>query len=203
MSSIYKTEAEIIAGCKANNRDAQKALYKSYIGIMNAVCYRYTKSYDDAKDIVHDSFMIIFEKIGTFSGSGSLGGWIRKIVVNNSIDYIKRNKTQSLELSDNEYENQYNTSAYSNYTEVENNNTPSDYDITALNLSKEEILEGISLLQENYRIVFNMFVIDGYSHKSIAETLQISEETSRIRLKRSRSILQKLLLEMAQKTKLS
>jgi len=202
MSSIYKTEAEIIAGCKANNRDAQKTLYKNYIGIMNAVSYRYTKSYDDAKDIVHDSFMIIFEKISTFSGTGSLAGWIRKIVVNRSIDFIKKNRNQSFGTSEIDTDNQYNNISYSNYEE-EAQNDSSDYDISALHLNKEDILEGINQLQENYRIVFNLFVIDGYSHKSIAETLQISEETSRMRLKRSRSTLQRILLEMVHKTKSS
>jgi RNA polymerase sigma factor (sigma-70 family) len=203
MSSIYKTEADILAGCKANKREAQKALYKNYVSAMNAVSYRYTKSFDDAKDIVHDSFLAVFDKIHTYSGSGSLGGWIRKIVVNKSLNFIK-SKQKTVDFSQEESGISYSDMEMSaSYIQSEDEHSDSDFEISAMHLTKEDILEGINKLNDNHRIIFNLFVIDGYSHKSISETLQISEETSRVRLKRSREALQKILLEMVHKTKLS
>ncbi len=201
MSNIEKSEIEIIKGCKTFNREAQKSLYKLYYGKMNAISFRYTGSYDDAKDIVHDSFVIVFEKIAGYTGSGSLEGWIRKIVVNKSIDFL--NKKNKLYVKVSEQEQQILNDHNSN-SEYSNNKEGDELDsIYSSGLTKEEIMDAIDLLKDNYRVVFNLSVIDGYSHKNIAETLNITEELSRIRLKRARVALQAILLEAAKAKKIN
>src|SRR5688572_11844505 len=86
------SEEEIIHGCKQYNKAAQMALYKKHVGKMNAVCYRYVNSYDDAKDIVQDGFIKVFSSLSKYKGEGSLEGWIRRIMVNTALDFLKKKK---------------------------------------------------------------------------------------------------------------
>jgi RNA polymerase sigma factor (sigma-70 family) len=195
MSYKEKSEAEIIEGCKKSDREAQKSLYKLYYGKMNGVSFRYTNSYNDAKDIVHDSFILVFEKIVNYKGEGSLEGWIRKIVVNKSIDFL--NKKNKLHLRITEAEEKILNNSFSQ-EQYEN-----DSDRLSLiynsGFTKEEILQAIDILKDNYKIVFNLNIMEGYSHKEIAEMLSIKEELSRIRLKRARTALQAILIDLAYK----
>ncbi len=200
MSYIGKSEIEIIAGCKIFDREAQKSLYKLYHGKMNSISFRYTSSYDDAKDIVHDSFILVFEKIADYTGTGSLEGWIRRIVVNKSIDFLNRKNKLHTAVTDQE---QSALNDFNSLTEHNSNENERNLDsIYTSGLTKEEIFEAIDSLKDSYKIVFNLSVIDGFSHKSIGETLNIKEELSRIRLKRARTILQSILLGMAETKKL-
>jgi RNA polymerase sigma factor (sigma-70 family) len=194
-----KSEKEIIEGCKRKDRDAQNCLYKNFYGKMNAASYRYTGSFDDAKDIVHDSFIQVFDKISSFDGSGPIEGWIRRIVVNKSIDFL--NKKNKLLVNISEEEGKILNDKHALY--LEQTNTDDIYNYVDLiynsGITKDDILKAVSLIKDDYKVIFNLSVLDGYSHKTIAETLNISEESSRIRLKRARTAIQKVLIERMNK----
>ncbi|HVD98078.1 MAG TPA: RNA polymerase sigma factor [Cytophagaceae bacterium] len=186
----YSVESEIIDGCKKDDRSAQKALYDRFCKKMNAVSYRYTGSYDDAKDIVHDSFVKIFQKISSYSGEGSLEGWIRRIVVNHSINFINKKNKHLIKANEEEQKILNDTVALTEYSTNESE-LDSIYDA---DLTKEEIIQAINSLKDSYKIIFNLYVIDSLSHKEISELLNIKEELSRIRLQRARKVLQSILI---------
>jgi RNA polymerase sigma factor (sigma-70 family) len=163
----------IIKGCVAGKRDAQEALYRMYSGKMWAVCQRYARNYDEAKDILHDGFMKIFDKIAQFEGRGHFEGWIRRVMVNTAL---------------NEYRKQRYLNIDAQYSSVKDEAT---FDNIECNISAEELMNLIKELPPQYKTVFNLFAIEGYSHKEISELLGISEGTSKSNLSRARSILQK------------
>ncbi len=130
-----------------------------------------------AEDILVTAFMKVFDKIGQFKQEGSFEGWIRRIVVNEALTHLRRNRTMYLE------------------TELEAADREPDYDKLSDHLEAEDLLNMIQEMPAGYRIVFNMYAIDGYSHKEIAEHLGISENTSKSQLSRARVYLQKMLVE--------
>ena len=142
---------------------------------MYALCCRYVKDPEDAQDILVTALTHILERIGQYRGEGSLEGWIKRAVINESLSFLRKKK------------NMYMT------TTIEDAETEliahHDYDP----LAQEDLLRMIGELPPGYRIVFNMYAIDGYSHKEIAEQLNISENTSKSQLSRARMYLQKLL----------
>lgn len=147
-------------------------LYEKYSGVMFGVCLRYSGSKQDAEDILHEGFLKIFEKIQQFKSLGSFEGWMRKIMVNTALE---------------RYRNQYKVvNMAGDATEYEQ----TGYDDLSVNLTAKELMSFIQDLSPQYRIVFNMYAIEGYSHKEISDTLNISEGTSKSNLSRARSILQ-------------
>jgi len=175
---IYRAkEDELIKGCLRREPHAQRLLYDTYSSKMYAICYRYVKDSMEAEDILVTSFTKVFEKIGQFKFEGSFEGWIRRIVVNEALTCLRKNRSMYLEAE---------------LKEV-------DYDPNYKNLNDhletEDLLRLVKELPAGYRIVFNMFAIDGYSHKEIAESLGISENTSKSQLSRARVYLQKQLKE--------
>jgi RNA polymerase sigma-70 factor (ECF subfamily) len=181
------TEADLIKGCKDLNRLAQKELYERYCGKMRSVCQRYSGNSDEAQDILQEGFIKIFSNINKFSGNGSLEGWIKRIIINTAItSYHKSKKLNSDSIHDH------------NIAESVANIDGEDEDdelsiINQANLSKEELMDALQILSEAYRIVFNMYYIESYSHKEISDLLGIDEKTSRTRLFRGRQQLQKYL----------
>jgi len=176
---IYRArETELIEGCRRNERAAQKALYEQMAGKMFAVCCRYIKDRMEAEDILVTSFMKVFERINQFKNEGSFEGWVRKVVVNESLSYLRKNKSMYIE------------------TEIESAHGEPDLSRVNNHLEAEDLLKMVAALPSGYRIVFNMYAIDGYSHKEIADHLGISENTSKSQLSRARSYLQNQLLEM-------
>jgi len=175
---IYRTkEDDLIKGCLQRDSSAQKRLYESYSSKMYGICYRYVKDSMDAEDILVTAFVKIFDKIGQFKNEGSFEGWIRRIVVNEALTHLRRNRSMYLE------------------TELEQADREPNYQNLSDHLEAEDLLNMIEELPAGYRIVFNMYAIDGYSHKEIADHLDISENTSKSQLSRARVHLQKLLLE--------
>lgn len=173
---MYHSEKEIINGCVRRKRGAQKALYEKYQGFLLGVCIRYAKERAEAEDILLEGFARIFKKIHTFKGNGSFEGWMRRIMVNTAIDNFRKNKKYYYHA---ELENTINDIAYS-------------VEITD-NLTQKELLKTIQELPTGYRTVFNLFVIEGYSHKEIAEVLNISVSTSKTQLlKAKRSLAEKI-----------
>lgn len=175
---IYRAkEDELINGCKARNRSAQRNLYDQYSSKMYALCYRYVKDSMEAEDVLVTAFTKIFERIDQFKGEGSFEGWIRRVVVNEALTYLRRNRSMYLE------------------TDLEAAEREPDYQSISDHLEAEELMQMIQELPSGYRIVFNLYAIDGYSHKEIADQLGISENTSKSQLSRARTYLQKMLLD--------
>jgi RNA polymerase sigma factor (sigma-70 family) len=169
-------EEELIKGCIRRDRSAQKRLYDTYSSKMYALCHRYVKDSMEAEDVLVMAFTKIFERIDQFRGEGNFEGWIRRVVVNEALTWLRRNKSMYLE------------------TDLEVADRQPDYHQLSDHLEAEDLLRLIQELPSGYRIVFNLYAIDGYSHKEIAEQLGISENTSKSQLSRARTYLQKLLI---------
>lgn len=168
-------EQLLIAGCKRGESWARKQLYEIHAPVMMSVCMRYVNNRETAKDLLQDGFIKIFTRIDSFSGTGSLGGWIRKIFVTTALEYLRQNKALKLNIH------------------IEDCNDGIEYINTSAidRLSADELLDCISTLPDGFRTVFNLFAIEGYSHREIAEMLNIKESTSRSQFVRARKILQK------------
>jgi RNA polymerase sigma-70 factor (ECF subfamily) len=177
------TEEELIAGCKKGNSKAQRHIYEKYASKMLGVCLRYVKDELEAEDIMIKGITRVFEKIDQYSGTGSFEGWIRRIMVNEALGYLRRNKNMYLEV------------------EIEKAAYEPDYQLIDNSLEAEELVNMINELPMGYRSVFNLYAIEGYSHKEIAEQLEISENTSKSQLSRARTILQKRLAEREESIK--
>lgn len=175
---IYRAkEDELIKGCLKRNRNAQQQLYDLYASKMYAICYRYVRHAMEAEDVLVMAFTKIFDRIDQFKGEGSFEGWIRRIMVNEALTHLRKSRAMSVE------------------TELEQADREPDYDRLSDHLEAEDLQKMIQELPPGYRVVFNMYAIDGYSHKEIAEHLGITENTSKSQLSRARTYLQKILLE--------
>jgi RNA polymerase sigma factor (sigma-70 family) len=175
---IYRAkEDELIKGCLRRDRNAQKQLFDLYSSKMYGLCYRYVRHAMEAEDIMVTAFTKIFERIEQFKGEGSFEGWIRRIMVNEALTYLRKNRSMYLE------------------TDLEQADREPDYDQLGDHLEAEDLMKMIQELPAGYRLVFNMYAIDGYSHKEIADQLGISENTSKSQLSRARVYLQKMLAE--------
>jgi RNA polymerase sigma factor (sigma-70 family) len=174
--SIYRAkEDDLIKGCLKADRASQKQLYEMHSSKMYAVCYRYVKDPMHAQDILVTAFTKIFEKIGQFKNEGSFEGWVRRIIVNEALSFLRKQRSMYVE------------------TELEQADREPDYEHLGDHLEAEDLMNMIAELPSGYRVVFNMYAIDGYSHKEIAEHLGISENTSKSQLSRARTYLQKVL----------
>ena len=181
---IYRAkENELIEGCKKHDRHAQEALFEHFSGKMHALCCRYVEGKMEAEDVLVMAFSKIFERIHQYKGDGSFEGWIRKVIVNESLSYLRKNKNMYLE------------------TDIEAADREPDYGQLENQLEAEDLMKMIDMLPTGYRIVFNMYAIDGYSHKEIATHLGINENTSKSQLSRARALLQRNLLELGNDTR--
>lgn len=173
------SEAEMLEGCKAQREQAQKELFDKYVKLMLAVCMRYADSYEEAQDIVQDGFVKVFKKINSFTGKGSLEGWIKRIVVNTALDYLRKYKNQRFNLNIDDVD----------YLLKEDQ-------VAEGKLHENDLIGLIQSLPVGYKTVFNLYAIEGYSHKEIGEKLSISENTSKSQYSRARSILKKKLEQL-------
>jgi RNA polymerase sigma factor (sigma-70 family) len=177
-------EADIIKGCLRNDRASQKQLYELYYGKMLGVCLRYSKTNAEAKDILHEGFLKAFSALKTFDLHTPFETWIKKIMITTAVDHLRRNKHNYLIVST--------VNAYEKPTPVEEVVN----DDAFANINKEELLKAVQELTPAYRTVFNLFLIDGYSHKEIAEILDVSEETSKSNLSKAKFNLKKNLVHL-------
>lgn len=170
------TDEQLVSGCIKGDPNAQKALYQQFARKMMSVCMRYANNREQAQDMLQDGFVKVFQKIDHFRGDGPLGGWIARTMVNTALDHIRRNKPydHSVDLTEAEYLHQEDATALSS-------------------MSTDELMELIQALPTGYRTVFNLFVIEGYQHKDIADMLGISENTSKSQFMKARAYLRKLL----------
>ncbi len=161
---------ELVKKCINNEPAAQKELYKQLGGKLFAICLRYTKNRAEAEDWLQESFIKIFTNLKSFKFEGSFEGWAKRITVNHILSDLKKQK--NLKFTD----------------EVEENTLMVEEEAHS-NIGKEELIRFINLLPEGKKVIFNLYVIEGYSHKEIAETLNINEGTSRGQLAKAREQL--------------
>ena len=169
---------EIVERCKAGQRKAQEQLYKLLAGKMLGVCMRYATDRMEAEDMLQNGFIKVFTKIADYRGDGSFEGWIRRIMVHSSIEYYRKNHKmmQMVDFDGAGHEPSVNAAA-------------------AGNLEANDLLLLIKGLSPGYRLVFNLYAIDGYSHKEIAEMAGITEGASKSQLSRARAILKQQILK--------
>ena len=167
---------ELVKACILKAPAAQKLLFERFSRKMMGVCIRYADRHEEAEDMLQNGFIRVFEKLETFKGTGSLEGWIRRIVVNESLTYLRKNKAMrmNIDIEDTKY------------------NIPGNSHVGE-SLNEKDLLNMIRKLPVGFRTVFNMYAIEGYSHKEIADQLGISEGTSESQYSRAKVHLQNML----------
>ena len=171
-SNHLSNDDDLIEGCLLGNPVMQRKLYDKHAPKMYGICLRYAANSEDAKDILQDGFVKVFVNLGKFMATGSFEGWMRRIFVNTAIEHYRK-KNQLYAISENQEENIPNQ------------------EVSALDeLEAEDIIRLISELPNGYRTVFNLFAVEGYSHKEIATMMNISEGTSKSQYARAKAWLQ-------------
>ncbi len=177
-SGSQTEEERLIEACKKGDRKAQKQVFDRLSPKMFAVCLRYMGDKETAEDVLQEGFITLFTKLDSFSGKGSFEGWARKIFVNSALMHLRKND------------------ALSGSEDIEEARSISATTVSPVeNLGYKELLKLIAALPDSLRTVFNMYVIEGYSHKEIAEALGFEEVTSRSKLQRARARLQEMIKE--------
>ena len=163
---------QLIEECKKHNPKAQEQLYHLFSKKFFGLCLKYSSNYADAQDNLQDGFILLFKKIEQFSGKGSFEGWAKRVMINNALQKFKG--VRFMEVLSDEIPDEIVT--------IEDDNVPLDY-----------LMKIIQELPEQYKIVFNLYVLDGYSHKEISEMLHLSTGTTKSNLHRARLILKEKL----------
>lgn len=179
---------QIVKGCQRNDRNSQKILYMSYYSTLLPLCARYTSNMEEARDLLHDAFLKIFEQIKKYKSQGSFEGWLKAVVVNYAIDFYRRKKKMRLLSADDE-ENPIPLKAETTETEEEQ---------TFEQISPQQLLEAIQKLPDAYRMVFCLYYLENLSHKEIAEKLNINEGTSKSNLFKAKNKLKNILSKKIQ-----
>ena len=183
ISNQIFSDSDLIEGCIRGDRKMQRELYDRFAPKMYGVCLRYAGNAEEAEDILQEGFIKVFNKIGSFRSEGSFEGWIRRIFVNTAIEhYRKKIYLQPI-------------------TDYEESTVEGKYLSVLDNLAEKDIIQLVQQLSPGYRTVFNMYVVEGYTHRQIAEILGISEGTSKSQLSRAKLILQDLVREFIEKRK--
>ena len=174
---MHSSDINIAKACLKGDTRAQRDLYEQYKVQMFRICLRYAPDRSQAEDILQDAFIKIFSNLEKYEGKGSFEGWMRRIVVNTALKNYKKSSVQKEQIGLESYQ--------------EGSMEPK----AVANLGEEELMNLISQLPDGYRVVFNLYVVEGYSHKEIAENLQIKESTSRSQLVKARRLLQEMLIQ--------
>ncbi|MBM3435359.1 MAG: sigma-70 family RNA polymerase sigma factor [Bacteroidetes bacterium] len=172
-------DKNIIEGCIAGKRNAQHQLYNRYSPAMLGVCLRYCRNLEDAEDVLQEGFIKVFGYINSYRGEGTLGAWIKRIMINTALTHIKRNLNFKV-----------------NTEELTESNHPEEFleeEFEYQRVSPEVLIKLIQEMPEGYRTVLNLYVFEEYSHKEIAGILSISESTSKTQLFKARKFLRSRL----------
>ncbi len=172
---------EIIEGCKRESRKSQDQLYRKYSAMLYGITLRYTRNKQEAEDVMQEGFVKIYKNIASYSMERSFEGWIRRIMINTAITNYRKNLKHA-------YQADITDVAYSKYDVSYQGNA---------DFTQKELLQVINELPNGYRMVFNMYVIEGYKHKEIAEMLSIDINTSKSQLSRAKKYLQRELKELS------
>ncbi len=171
------SEEQLIKGCVKNDRKAQKALFDKYASVLLGVCARYAHDIAEAEDILQEGFVKIYTRIKQYSGSGSFEGWMKRVMVNTALSHLRQNAKHFY---------------HQDVTEISENKINDDTNYDA-DFSEKEILSIVNKLPDGFRVVFNLYAIEGYKHKEIAEMLGIDIGTSKSQYSRAKKIIQKQL----------
>ncbi|MDR2886154.1 MAG: sigma-70 family RNA polymerase sigma factor [Rikenellaceae bacterium] len=172
------TESEVIEGCRKGQAAARAELYRLYGGLMYAICRRYVPDPATAEDLLHDGFLAVFTKIGDYRGEGSFEGWCRRVFVTTALGYLRRERRMN------------------HPQEVSSAVGLSSPEASALeNISAGDLMRSIGELPEGYRTILNLYAVEGYSHREVAEQMNISENTSRSQYSRAKVRLAEILKE--------
>ena len=177
---FFTTEAQLIAALKRGESRAHKIVYERFSGKMLAVCTRYCANRADAEEVMLDGFMRVFEKITQFREDGSFEGWIRRVMVTESLMFLRKSKQWRQEVP------------------IEEVTVEPDYEWADTAVNENDLLRIVNQLPDGYRTIFNLYAIEGYAHAEIAEMLGISEGTSKSQLSRARLLLQTNLRKLEQ-----
>ncbi len=179
ISNSLQKEADLIEACKANDSDAQQIIYELFASKMLSICLRYTRNKDEAQDLMHDAFIKVFLNIKKFRGDSSLETWITRIVINHTLSSLKKEMKRSKDVSidDVEYKLEGETVEETNDSDV----------------NSQRVLKKMQELPVGYRTILNLYAIENYSHKQIADELGISVGTSKSQLSKARRYLENLL----------
>ena len=169
----------ILEGCLGNKSSAQKQLYDYLSPKMMGVCMRYTSNKEEAEDVLQDGFIKLFDKLETFGGKGSFDGWARRLFVNTALDAIRKNKKHQLDKPIDDVAYLLNSASY-----IEEQ------------LAADDLLKILQKIPIGYRTVFNLYAIEGFSHKEIAEKLSISISTSKSQYSRAKSLLRDIIVKL-------
>lgn len=181
-ASLDKTvEKELVEGCINRDRKVQKKLYDLFSSRMYGVCLRYSNDRETARDIMQEGFINIYKNIHKFRFTGSLEGWMKRIMINKALENYRSNTN------------------YRNQSSIEFAEDQSHSSWIVENISKDELLKVVQKLAPGYRAVFNMYAIEGFSHAEIAEMMEISESTSKSQLSRARQLLQAEITKLKMK----
>ena len=172
-------DSSLVKKCIEGDQRAQRMLFEKFAPKMLGVCMRYAKNTEQAEDVLQDGFVKVFTKLSHYKGDGSFEGWIRRVIVNTALDQIRKNTKfqDNVALDDVEYK-----------LELKGN--------VLETLAAEELMVLINDMPTGYKVVFNMFAIEGYSHKEIAKELKVSENTSKSQYSRARAYLKNKLEEI-------
>jgi len=171
-------QTDVVEKCKANDRNAQLKLYRKYCDGMYAVTMRFVQNADDAEDVLQEAFINAFQKIQQFEGQVTFGAWLKRIVINKCIDFLKSKKEKMVSLDE----------SYMHIVEDDNWNV-------AQSITMQQVREQINNLSDKYKYVVLMFLIEGYDHQEISQILEISETACRTRLLRGKGKLKELLTQ--------
>ncbi len=175
MKTLYENiHQEIIDQCKEGSQKAQFQLYKLYYRPMFSICMRLVNNTAEAEDVMQEAFLNAFTKIDTYKGEVSFGAWLKRIVINRSLDYLKKRKVKFEEIN-------------------EKTNQLPDYQMEIKEVNMEVIKDAIQKLPDGYRVVLSLFLIEGYDHEEISEILGISNSNSRTQYLRAKNKLRELL----------
>ncbi len=169
-------EEDLVEGCKQRKADAQEAVYRKAYAPFMQICLRYTGNYEDAVNVLQDSFLKIFTRVDAYTGKGAFVGWMKRIVVNSAIDFVRKQKQESIVSLEKAGELAEEVDSEKEWL-----------------VDEKQLIQTISELPAMHKLVFNLFVMDDCSHKEIAERLSISVSTSKWYLFDARKILQKKL----------
>lgn len=172
---------DIIEGCVRGEKRFQDKLFKKYASLLYGICLRYAKNKMEAEDVLQEVFVKIYTNIHTYHHDGSFEGWLRRIAVNTSITYYRKNLKHAFQEDIDDV--------------VQHRNDPVQYE--DLEYTKEELMGCINKLPVGYKTVFNLYVIEGFMHKEIADMLGVDVNTSKSQLSRAKTYLQKELAEIS------
>ena len=181
---FFTTEAQLVAALKRGESRAHKVVYERFAGKMLVICIRYCANRADAEEVMLDGFMRVFEKISQFREDGSFEGWVRRIMVTESLMFLRKHKQWRQEVP------------------IEEMTGEQDYAWADNAIHENDLLRMVNQLPDGYRTVFNLYAIEGYSHIEIADLLGITEGTSKSQLSRARMLLQANVKKLEQETRL-